>query len=190
MNKIKLLTISGKSCSGKTFLQNQLIKDNPNLFHKVIQFTTREPRINEKNGKDYYFIKNFNNYAKNNQILEMLRFSDQTIYGTNFHELKEDKINILICNPRAVKQIGPISKSGNIDLFSIQIFCNEYERLNRVYTRINKEEDYKNSLLRVIADQADFVEYEEKYEYYRPYIVRDIEELYHLLNFKKFIGQN
>lgn len=189
MNKIKLLTISGKSCTGKTWFQNQLFQDNPNLFHKIIQFTTREPRTNEKEGKDYYFIKDFDNYSKNNQILEMLKFSNKTIYGTNFNELKKDKINILVCNPRAVEQIGLIAESCNIDLFSVQIVCDEYERLVRIYMRISKKEDYKNALLRIIADQGDFVENEKKYKYYNPFLVENIEELYSLLDFKKFIGQ-
>ncbi len=57
MNKLVVL-IMGKSGCGKSTLERRLIALRPDNFKKVISSTTRSPRPEETNGKDYYFISN------------------------------------------------------------------------------------------------------------------------------------
>ena len=51
----KIIALFGKSASGKDTIQNYMCKNYKNT-HKIISCTTRPPRVNEVNGKDYFFI--------------------------------------------------------------------------------------------------------------------------------------
>ena len=50
-----MIAILGESASGKSTLQNDFIKAHPE-YAKVVLFTTRPPRKDEKDGKDYHFV--------------------------------------------------------------------------------------------------------------------------------------
>ncbi len=52
----KYIVIVGASGSGKSTLVNLLVQERPDLFKHAITYTTRAPRDNEINGKDYFFI--------------------------------------------------------------------------------------------------------------------------------------
>lgn len=49
--------IVGPSGSGKSTLENELVNLFPDLFHKTISLTTREPRVNEVDGIHYHFVQ-------------------------------------------------------------------------------------------------------------------------------------
>lgn len=176
----KVLTISGKSCSGKTYLQNKLLEKYPYLTHKVKQFTTREKRKNE-NGNEYYFIKDLKEDAiGKKQILEMKSFNNGTTYGTFIEELQEDKINILVCNLNCVEQIKLLSHI--IEVFPIVIEVkNEITRLERIYHR----GDYKTAILRLIEDEREF---SNSYSF-SPLYINDISDLGKNRKFENFIRQ-
>ena len=53
--KSMMIVLSSPSGAGKTTLTKKLQKNNSN-FHISISYTTRQPRSNEVNGKDYYFV--------------------------------------------------------------------------------------------------------------------------------------
>lgn len=86
MNKeAKIFVLSGPSGSGKTTLAEALLKDRA-LGKKVkrsISFTTRSPRPNEKQGKDYFFIteEEFMRGRRAKKILEWTRYLGY-YYGT------------------------------------------------------------------------------------------------------------
>ena len=50
-----IVILSSPSGAGKTTLVKKL--SSRNNFKNSISHTTRNPRINEKNGKDYFFVK-------------------------------------------------------------------------------------------------------------------------------------
>jgi len=73
----KLFIVSGSSGSGKTTLVNQAIKDLKNKYKnlslsKLNTYTSKSPRNNEVDGKDYYFItkKEFEEKIKENFFIE------------------------------------------------------------------------------------------------------------------------
>ena len=65
-----IIILSSPSGAGKTTLVKKLITIEN--FEISISYTTRIPRLNEKNGKDYYFIntKDFSELIKKNELLE------------------------------------------------------------------------------------------------------------------------
>lgn len=69
--KGKLFIISAPSGCGKTTLCNSLLKRMPGLTRSV-SLTTRPPRENERNGRDYFFVtkKEFEKKVKRKNLLE------------------------------------------------------------------------------------------------------------------------
>lgn len=82
VNKGMMFVLSSPSGVGKTTLTKKLVKNNTN-FKISISHTTREPRPNEINGKDYYFVKKeeFDLLVKNNDFFEHAKIFDN-YYGT------------------------------------------------------------------------------------------------------------
>lgn len=83
MNKGKLLIFSAPSGSGKTTLVNHLMSEIPNLAFSV-SATTREPRGEEKNGVEYYFmsLEEFKQRVENDEFLEWQEVYPGRCYGT------------------------------------------------------------------------------------------------------------
>ena len=77
-----MFVLSSPSGAGKTTLTKKLAENNPN-FKISISHTTRKPRPNEVNGKDYHFIdkKNFDLLIKNKDFFEYAKIFDN-YYGT------------------------------------------------------------------------------------------------------------
>ena len=77
-----MVILSSPSGAGKTTLVNLLSKKNN--FYISISHTTRKPRPNEVNGKDYFFVtdKEFKRLIRNQEFLEYAKvFSNY--YGTS-----------------------------------------------------------------------------------------------------------
>ena len=84
LNKSGMMFIlSSPSGAGKTTLTKKLSENNPN-FSISVSYTTRKPRPNEINGKDYFFINEnkFNELIKANSFFEHAKIFDN-FYGTS-----------------------------------------------------------------------------------------------------------
>lgn len=77
-----LTVISGPSGCGKDTVTQELLKKRKNIWVSI-SCTSRLPRPNEENGKDYYFLtkEEFENKIKNNEMLEYAEYADN-YYGT------------------------------------------------------------------------------------------------------------
>ena len=77
-----MFVMSSPSGAGKTTLTKKIAENNSN-FKISISYTTRKPRPNEIDGKDYHFIdkKKFNLLIKNNNFFEYAKIFDN-YYGT------------------------------------------------------------------------------------------------------------
>ena len=93
LTKIKgtMFILSSPSGAGKTTLTKKISENNKN-FKISISYTTRKPRPNEINGKDYHFVnlKKFNELVKKNKFFEYANIFDNH-YGT----LKETVLDLL-----------------------------------------------------------------------------------------------
>jgi len=76
-----MIILSSPSGAGKTTLV-KLLSKNKN-FNISISHTTRKPRINEEDKKDYYFVENneFQELIKNDEFLEYAKVFNH-LYGT------------------------------------------------------------------------------------------------------------
>ena len=78
-----MFVLSSPSGTGKTTLTKKLEENNIN-FVISISYTTRKPRPNEINGKDYYFVnrQEFEDLIKGNNFFEHANIFDNC-YGTS-----------------------------------------------------------------------------------------------------------
>ena len=86
-----MFILSSPSGAGKTTLTRKIAKNNKN-FSISISHTTREPRPNEVNGKDYYFIndKEFHDLVKNDSFYEHAK-----IFGNYYGTQKKSVLELL-----------------------------------------------------------------------------------------------
>jgi len=77
-----MFVLSSPSGTGKTTLTKKLAEHNAN-FSISISYTTRKPRYNEINGKDYFFVSRseFDDLVKENNFFEYANIFDNC-YGT------------------------------------------------------------------------------------------------------------
>ncbi len=94
----KLIIISSPSGAGKTTLCKLLIKKMKNI-NLSISYTSRNKRLNEVNGKDYYFVdkKKFENLKNKGFFIETAK-NFNNLYGSPFKNIalsKKKKHHIL-----------------------------------------------------------------------------------------------
>ena len=90
MNKGKLLVFSAPSGSGKTTIVRHLLtKEDLNLEFSI-SAATRDPRGEEVNGKDYYFmsIEEFKKHIKADDFVEWEEVYRDNFYGTLKSEIE------------------------------------------------------------------------------------------------------
>jgi guanylate kinase len=86
-----LLILSSPSGAGKTTLTRKLREQFPNMRFSV-SHTTRKPRTNEVDGKDYHFVerKQFDELVEREAFLEWAHVHDNC-YGTSLAEIERAK---------------------------------------------------------------------------------------------------
>ena len=84
MNKGKLLVFSAPSGSGKTTIVRHLLKQDDLNLEFSVSAATREPRGQEVDGKDYYFmsIEQFKKHIKAEDFVEWEEVYRDNFYGT------------------------------------------------------------------------------------------------------------
>lgn len=83
-NKGRLIVITGPSGVGKTTLIKKLLNKYKDKIIFSVSYTSRDPRINEINGIDYFFIskEEFEKRIKKNKFLEYA-LVHKNYYGTD-----------------------------------------------------------------------------------------------------------
>ena len=89
----KLIIISSPSGAGKTTLCKLLLKKMKNI-DLSISYTSRNKRLNEINGKDYYFVTKtqFENLKKKNFFIETAK-NFNNFYGSPFKNIRKSEKN-------------------------------------------------------------------------------------------------
>ncbi len=108
-NKGKLFVVSAPSGSGKTTLCSMMMNKYPELKYSI-SYTTRNPRNNEENGKDYFFIseKEFIDMINKGEFLEWAEVHGN-YYGTSLkliNDMLSKGIDIILdIDPQGAMQL-------------------------------------------------------------------------------------
>ncbi|MDO8552346.1 MAG: hypothetical protein Q7S01_02315 [bacterium] len=137
----QVVVIAGPTGSGETTITNEIVKRFPGTASRLVTATTRKPRADERNGKDYYFITQdeFLRYKQNGAILESTYIPNRnTYYGTYASDLKEkiDSQKIVIVNPDIV---GAKYYKANFSAATIFIVPENIETIERRLRQRNPE---------------------------------------------------
>lgn len=160
MNKYKIIAIVGKAGSGKDSILEEVMSGaiGPYDFHEIVSYTSRDPRENERDGVNYYFIDKytFADMVHSGVMLEYTKFNSW-LYGTALNSLSNEKINIGVFNPSGIVSL---MNRPDIELYVIYITATDKERLIRQLTR-EKNPDVREILRRYDADEDDFYLFEQ-----------------------------
>lgn len=130
------IIISGPSGCGKSTILKRLVASNP-LFIHSISHTTREKRIGEKEGVDYFFVDKqmFIEKIYNNDFVEYAIYNNQ-YYGTSISQFEnQKKILILDLEKQGVETL----LESKFDFRYIYVSCTKHEQMNRLLNRCRDE---------------------------------------------------
>ena len=143
INEGIIVVLSSPSGAGKTTLVKKISVEN-NYFISI-SHTTRKPRVNEKDGLDYFFVSRneFEDLIKKNQFLEYAKVFNN-YYGslkeTVIKKLKEGENVIFDIDWQGTEQI----KEKNLKFKIITIFILPPSK-NELYNRLlNRDQNDKN----------------------------------------------
>ena len=141
----KLIIISSPSGAGKTTLCKLLIKKMKNI-NLSISYTSRSKRLNEVDGKDYYFInkKKFQLLKKKNFFIETAT-NFNNLYGSPFRNItiskKRNKHILFDIDWKGARKIRKNYKKDDIiDFFILPPSKSELKRRLLKRGRDNKKE--------------------------------------------------
>ena len=141
----KLIIISSPSGAGKTTLCKLLIKKMKNI-NLSISYTSRSKRLNEVNGKDYYFIdkEKFLSLKKKNFFIETAT-NFNNLYGSPFANIdlskKRNKHILFDIDWKGARKIrSKFKKNDIIDFFILPPSKTELKRRLLKRGRENKKE--------------------------------------------------
>ena len=116
-----MFVLSSPSGAGKTTLTKKIAEHNAN-FAISISYTTRKPRTNEINGKDYYFIsrEEFDDLLKKNNFYEYANIFDNcygTLKKTVLELLSRGKDVLFDIDWQGTKQLNKIKSLSLVTFF-------------------------------------------------------------------------
>lgn len=143
---MKVLFIIGASGSGKSYLERQIIDMYPDKFHKIKSFTTRLKRVQEV-GDEYHFITkdDYLNLKYQNKIVQETHF-DNNIYGSLLDDYSKDKINIIVCVPKSMKQVEDYFNLTENDKYVIYLKKDKQTMINNMLSRGQNLEEINQRL--------------------------------------------
>jgi len=164
LNKGSILILSGPSGCGKSSLLKELYKQIDDYYFSI-STTTRDPRVGEQNGVDYYFVSKdeFEDGIDNHEFLEYASVH-HNFYGTSLVPIEEAlKQGKLVIFDIDVQGHDLVRNKINDITTSIFITTPTLEELeNRLHSRATDAEDV---IKRRLLNAKEEIEFLDKYDY-------------------------
>ena len=190
--KNKLIIISSPSGAGKTTLCKLLIKKMKNI-NLSISYTSRSKRLNEVNGKDYYFVskKKFDALKENNFFIETAK-NFNNLYGSPYKNInKSIKNNQHILFDIDWKGARKIRRNYNkeniLDFFILPPSKSELKRRLKKRGRDNNKE-INLRLSYAIDEMKHYNEY--KYVLINDNVKNTVEDIIKIIEYNNLISKN
>ncbi len=188
----KIIIISSPSGAGKTTLCKLLMKKMKNISLSV-SYTSRNQRLNETNGKDYYFIdkKKFNVLKKKNYFIETAT-NFGNYYGSPYSNLKEAKINnknlLFDIDWKGARKIRKkIKKNNIIDFFILPPSVKELKKRLKKRGRDNQK-DINLRLSYALQEISHYSDY--SYVLINQNVMQTVNDIIHIIKYKSIIDEN
>ena len=140
-----IVFITGISGSGKSYIKDKLIELFPEKYYKIIQYTTRDIRIGEKNAIDYNFISKEDYNAIKHSLFCKTKINGN-LYGTPI-KLIDNKIAVIVVNSSGLED-GIKYLNGKYNYIVLDIENNSpVKRIDRDEEFIKKEREKINNVL-------------------------------------------
>ena len=142
-----MIILCGASASGKTVTALELQKKYG--LKKAITTTTREKRIGETDGVEYFFIskEEFKKRLSENRFVESSLYNDN-YYGCGIDQVADDKVVVLDPNG-----LHSFKKLKNKNIVTFLLIADEKTRRERMVGRGDKLENIQK---RITNDVVDF----------------------------------
>ena len=190
--KNKIIIISSPSGAGKTTLCKLLIKKMKNLSLSI-SYTSRSKRLNEVNGKDYFFVnkKKFIELEQRNYFIETAS-NFENYYGSPFKNImtiKKNKKNLLFdIDWKGARKIRKKIESYNIiDFFILPPSVSELKKRLIKRGRDNKK-DINLRLSYALKEISHYNEY--SHVLVNKNIKQTISDILHIIKYRQIIENN
>ena len=190
--KNKLIIISSPSGAGKTTLCKLLIKKMKNV-NLSISYTSRNKRLNEVNGKDYFFVtkKKFMTLKQKNFFIETAK-NFNNLYGSPYKNInKSIKYNqhiLFDIDWKGARKIRKNYDNENIlDFFILPPSKTELKRRLKKRGRDNSEE-INLRLSYAIDEMKHYKEY--KYVLINDNVKKTVNDIKKTIEYNDFVSKN
>lgn len=133
-----LITITAPSGSGKSYLLDTL--DRRGAIRKIVSTTTRAPRANEVEGRDYYFISEEQSRAieDDGKFFELITFQGIR-YGVLQSEMQQKMAPgpapVVLLEPSGLREYQKACRQHGWDIFQVYVHVTESVRIDRLNAR-------------------------------------------------------
>ena len=86
----QIIFLIGRSGTGKSTLEFNLLKKHPNEFHRIMSYATRSPRVGEKPGEVYHFISLAEYQSQKTEFIQETEFAGN-FYATKKYDYQSPK---------------------------------------------------------------------------------------------------
>ncbi|XP_061173738.1 protein PALS1-like isoform X1 [Saccostrea echinata] len=178
-NRKRPIVLIGPPNVGRHELRSRLMESDFDRFAAAVPHTSRPPKSDEGNGKDYHFVTRaeFEADIVSNKFVEHGEH-EKNLYGTSLDAVRQvintGKICILNLHPESLQ----VLKSSDLKPYIVFVYPPNMEKLRQMQRNFYPENNISDDMLKDIIERAR--EMEEKYGHFFDYILvnQDMDRAY------------
>ena len=155
----KVVTISGRSASGKSTLSRMLCETG--AYAEATSTTTRAMRDGEVDGEHYHFVtrEKFEDMWKGGEMVERIEYNSN-LYGVSAEEFEnifdQGKAALIVCETDGVRQVRNFARERGWDVSTVYLDCPENLLIERFLSRFKEDgkasvKDYASRLMAMMG---------------------------------------